>query len=307
MTVSLRVTARGGAGVSRRRAAWLMLFPLLVGLMIFAIYPSLYVLGLSFTKSTLGQPFKTWIGLGNYRWLIVGGDEIFAPSLLRAALFSLGVALVELWLGLWLALLLATLKRSGRLVRSIMLLPLMTPPVLVGVAWKLLLAPGGGLVNGKLLAWGLIDAPISFLGTRPWAMLSIMVADAWQWTPFVAILAYAALRQVPDDIVEAALLDGASDSAIFWRILLPLTAPLLLTIFVLRLIMAFKTFDLLYILTFGGPGASTEMAGFTIWRTALRDFDVGTAAAQTVLFAVFVSIVILPFLWLHSRVEERVS
>jgi multiple sugar transport system permease protein len=307
MTLSLRVAPLGGAGIDRRRTAWLMLLPLLAGLLIFAVYPSLYVLALSFTKSTLGQPFKTWIGWGNYRWLTIGGDEIFAPSLLRAALFSFALALVELWLGLWLALLLASLKRSGHLVRSIMLLPLMTPPVLVGVAWKLLLAPGGGLINGKLLEWGLVDAPISFLGTQPWAMLSIMVADAWQWTPFVAILAYAALRQVPDDIIEAALLDGASDSAIFWRILLPLTAPLLLAIFVLRLIMAFKTFDLLYILTFGGPGSSTEMAGFTIWRTALRSFDVGTAAAQTVLFAVFVSVFILPFLWLNSRVEERAS
>lgn len=307
MTISLPILPRGDAGASRRLTAWLMLLPLLVGLLVFAVYPSIYVLALSFTKSTLGQPFKSWIGWGNYRWLTIGGDDIFAPSLLRAALFSLGVALVELWLGLWLASLLASLKRCGRLVRSIMLLPLMTPPVLVGVAWKLLLAPGGGLVNGKLLAWGLIDAPVSFLGTHPWAMLSIMVADAWQWTPFVAILAYAALRQVPDDIVEAALLDGASDSAIFWRILLPLTAPLLLTIFILRLIMAFKTFDLLYILTFGGPGASTNMAGFTIWRTALRDFDVGTAAAQTVLFAIFVSVVVPPFLWLHRSLEERTS
>jgi len=282
-----------------------MLLPLFFGLLIFAVYPSAYVLALSFTKSTLGQPFKSWVGWGNYRWLVAGADEIFTQSLLRAALFSLGVALVELWLGLWLALRLVSLRRGGRLVRSIMLLPLMTPPILVGVAWKLLLAPGGGLVNGKLLAWGLIDVPISFLGTQPWAMLSIMVADTWQWTPFVAILAYAALRQVPDDVIEAARLDGANQRAIFWQILLPLTAPLLLAIFVLRLIMAFKTFDLLYILTFGGPGDSTDMAGFSIWRMALRDFDVGTAAAETVLFAVCVSIVILPFLWLHRRVEER--
>ena len=146
-----------------------MLLPLLAGLLVFTVYPSLYVLALSFTKSTLGQPFKSWIGWDNYRRLTIGGDEIFVPSLLRAALFSIGVALVELWLGLWLALLLASLKRSGHLVRSIMLLPLMTPPVLVGVAWKLLLAPGGGLINGKLLEWGLVDAPISFLGTQPWA------------------------------------------------------------------------------------------------------------------------------------------
>jgi len=284
-----------------------MLLPLLLGLSAFAIYPSIYVVALSFTKSTLGQPFKAWIGWSNYQWLTFGGDEIFVPSLERAVLFALGVTLVELSLGLWLGVLLLRLRRVGVLVRSIMLLPLMTPPVLVGVAWKLLLAPGGGLVNGKLVAWGLVKAPISFLGTQPWAMMSIMIADAWQWTPFVAILAYAALRQVPDDVMEAALLDGAGESALFWRILLPLTAPLLLAIFVLRLIMAFKTFDLLYILTFGGPGDSTDMAGFTIWRTALRDFDVGTAAAETVLFAVLVSVVILPFLWLHGRAEEKAA
>lgn len=282
-----------------------MLAPLLFGLLLFAAYPSIYVLGLSFTRSTLGQPFKAWIGLSNYHWLTTGGDDIFVPSLLRAALFAFGVALVELWLGLWLALVLTSLRRAGRMVRSAMLLPLMTPPVLVGVAWKLLLAPAGGLVNGKLLAWGLVAAPVSFLGTRPWAMLSIMVADAWQWTPFVAILAYAALHQVPDDVVEAARLDGATERAVFWQIVLPLVAPSLLAIFVLRLIMAFKTFDLLYILTFGGPGDATDMAGFAIWRTALRNFDVGTAAAQTVMFALFVSIVILPFLRLHRRVEEK--
>jgi len=299
--------SRGGLDQSRLVVAWLMLLPLLLGLLIFAIYPSIYVLGLSFTKSTLGQPFKAYLGLRNYHWLAFGGDDIFVPSLLRAAIFSICVSLVELGLGLWLAVLLASMQRLSRLVRSILLLPLMTPPVLVGTAWKLLLAPGGGLVNGKLLSLGIVDAPISFLGTQPWALLSLMVADAWQWTPFVAILAYAALRQVPDDVVEAALLDGANATAIFWKIQLPMTAPLLLAIFMLRLIMAFKTFDLLYILTFGGPGASTDMAGFAVWRTALRNFDVGTAAAETVLFAAFVSLALLPLLWLHRRVERIAS
>jgi multiple sugar transport system permease protein len=284
-----------------------MLTPLLLGLVVFAVYPSLYVLGLSFTKSTLGQPFRAWTGWANYRWLTLGGDTTFALSLLRATLFSFGVSAVELWLGVMLARLLCSLESAGRLIRSVMLLPLMTPPVLVGVVWKLLLAPGGGLVNGKLLAWGLIGAPVSFLGTEPWAMLCIALADAWQWTPFVAILAYAALRQIPDDLIEAARLDGASERAVFWRIVLPLAAPALIAIFLLRLIMAFKTFDLLYILTFGGPGDATEMAGFSIWRTALRDFDVGTAAAETLLFALVASLVLLPFLRVHRRIEEKTA
>ncbi|MDR3467877.1 MAG: sugar ABC transporter permease [Xanthobacteraceae bacterium] len=306
MSAAFSVILRGGTA-NRSAAAWLMLTPVIIGLLVFAVFPSVYVAGLSVTKSTLGQPFKAWIGLGNYRWLTVGGDSTFLPSLARAALFSFAVAVVELWLGLWLAVLLTSSRRAGRLLRSVLLLPLMTPPVLVGVAWKLLLAPGGGLVNGELLSLGLIDAPVSFLGTTPWALVSIMVADVWQWTPFVTLLAYAALRQVPDDVVEAAMLDGAGPASIFWRIQLPLTSHLLLAIFVLRLIMAFKVFDLVYVLTFGGPGNSTDMSGFTIWRTGLREFDVGLASAQTVLFAAFVSIVLLPLLWLHRRVEEHAS
>jgi multiple sugar transport system permease protein len=296
-----------GGGDGRRRAAWIMLAPLVLGLAAFAVYPSIYLLALSFTKSTLGQPFKAWIGLSNYDWLTIGGDDIFVPSLVRATLFSFVAASVELVLGVVLALPLLALTRGARLVRSTLLLPLMTPPILVGVAWKLLLAPGGGLVDGKLMAWGLIDAPISFLGSEPWAALSILVADVWQWTPFVAILAYAAFKQIPEDVHEAAMLDGAHRSTIFWRIMLPLAAPFLLAIFLLRLIMAFKTFDILYVLTFGGPGSSTTMAGFQIWRTALRDFDVGTAAAQTVLFAVLVTLVTLPVVWFHRRVEERAA
>ena len=298
---------RGSGGARRRWAAWLMISPVLTALVIFALYPAVYLIALSFTKSTLGQPFKTWIGFANYRWLTIGGDDILIPSLARATAFALGVSVVELVLGVALAVQLLALRRAGHLVRSITLLPLMTPPVLVGIAWKLLLAPGGGLINGKLITWGIVDAPISFLGGEPWAMLSIMIADIWQWTPFVAILAFAALRQVPDDVREAARLDGASERAILWEIVLPLTAPLLLAILLIRLIMAFKTFDVLYILTFGGPGNATNMAGFTIWRTALRSFDVGTAAAQTVLFSIVVSVVTLPVVWLHAVAERRAT
>ena len=290
---------------ARDRAAWLMLSPVIVGLAFFAVYPSLYLLALSFTNSTLGRPFKTWTGWSNYAWLLTGGDQVFLPALVRSAAFAFVASGLELVLGVGLALLLADLRRNGRLLRATVLLPLMTPPVLVGVAWKLLLAPSGGLIDGKLQAWGLIREPISFLGQQPWASVSILVADAWQWTPFVAILAFAVFRQMPAEVLEAARLDGAGNATIFWRIELPMAAPSLTAIFLLRLIMAFKTFDLLYILTFGGPGDSTTLAGFAIWRTGLRNFDVGSAAAQTVLFALFVSVAIWPVLLLHRRVEAR--
>lgn len=275
------------------------------GLAIFAVYPAVYILLLSATKSTLGQPFKTWTALENYLWITGGDQGVFLGSLLRSAAFAFSATAIELALGTGLALLLLSSKQGGPLVRSTILLPLMTPPILAGTAWKLMLAPSGGLVNGKLQAWGLTDTPISFLGSQPWADLSILTADVWQWTPFVAIMIYAALRQVPEDLREAARLDGASEWQIFRTILLPLTLPSLAAIFVLRLIMAFKTFDLIYILTFGGPGNSTALPSFGIWHLAIRSFDVGTAAAQTVLFTLFVSVALLPVIWLHRRFEAK--
>ena len=183
-------------GAPRAIAAWAMLAPAVVALAAFAVYPALYALALSFTKSTLGQPFKQWIGVANYAWQLSPEAE-FRLSLARAAGFSFAAAAIELVLGVHLATLASAVRRQRRLVRTTLLLPLMTPPVLVGTAWKLLLAPSGGLVDGKLTAWGLIDAPISFLGEQPWATISILVADIWQWTPFVAILAFAALQQTP--------------------------------------------------------------------------------------------------------------
>ncbi|MDQ0393593.1 carbohydrate ABC transporter permease [Labrys monachus] len=285
-----------------RLVPWLLAAPLLVGLAVFALYPFLDILALSLSKSSLGRPFQHWPILANF--LSLARSEEFHAALLRTTIFAVPVSLAELVLGLGIALLLHSSLREARWVHSLILLPLMTPPMMVAVAWKLILAPVGGLLNGVLLGWGLADSPVSFLGTMPAAFLSIAVADTWQWTPFIAILAYAALQVLPDEVFEAARVDGASPAKMFWYVTLPMLAPTLLAIFLLRVVMAFKLFDLVYGLTFGGPGFSTTVASFKIWRTALQEFDVGLAASQTLVFAVLVSLVTLPITWLHRRSEE---
>jgi multiple sugar transport system permease protein len=180
----------------------------------------------------------------------------------------------------------------------------MTPPVMVGIAWKLILAPAGGLLNGVLMNLGITDAPISFLGTAGLAWLSVGVADVWQWTPFIAILSFAAIASLPGDVFEAAAIDGASAWQTFRKILLPLLAPQLAAIFLLRLVIAFKIFDLIYVLTFGGPGFHTTTASFHIWRRALEQFDVGRAAAETLIFTLVVGLVTLPVVWLAKRATK---
>jgi multiple sugar transport system permease protein len=286
-----------------RAAVWLLVAPLVVGLAIFAIYPFIDILALSFSKSSLGRPFQKWPIITNY--LALARDDTFRATLVRTAIFAIPVPLIETALGFSIALLLHTHLRRAGWIRGIILLPLMTPPLMVASAWKLILAPSGGLLDGVLLRTGVIDQPISFLGTMPWAFLSVAVADIWQWTPFIAILSYAALQGLPEEVMEAARVDGASSFKILLYIMLPMLAPTLLAILLMRVVIAFKLFDLVYGLTFGGPGFDTTVAAFQVWRTALTQFDVGLGAAQSSVFAILVSLVTLPLTWLHRFSEAR--
>lgn len=302
-------TTRAEASARRRR--WRLgndaslASPLVVTLVLTTLYPLVALVALSLSKSTLGKPLRDWAGIANFTRVL--GDPAFLASLWRSAAFALPMAAVELVLGLALALLFHRLVKAGRVFTSLALLPLMTPPVMVGVAWKLIFAADGGLLNGWLRATGLTDAPMSFLGSSGWAAVAIVVADAWQWTPFVALMCFAAIKGLSEEVMEAARLDGATAWQRFRHITLPLLVPTLAAVFLLRLVMAFKLFDLVYVLTFGGPGFDTTTSGFQIWRLAFEQFDVGRAAAATLVFVGFVSLVIWPASRAAKRLEARYS
>ncbi len=279
-----------------------MIAPILIGLSLFALLPLIYLVGLSVTKSTLGAPMSEFVGTENFQRALTGGE--FGNSLWITSLFAFLVCTLQIVLGLSLALLFDSITKGGGILRALILLPLMTPPVMVGIAWKLILSPSGGLVNGWLLSLGWIEQPISFFGSTSLAFFSIVIADTWQWTPFVALLCYSALKALPADVYEASALDGAYPARQFFSITLPMLLPALVAIFLIKLIIAFKTFDLVYILTFGGPGSSTGMSSFLIWRTTLRQFDVGLGASMTLLFAVAVTIITLPVVLYYTRLSK---
>jgi len=278
--------------MSRRLAPRLLVLPMVAGLLAFAVYPLVYLIVLAASESQLGDTFQAWVGWDNVSAAL--RDRVFTDSLVRSTLFAVPVSILELVLGVAIAVLLQGSVRGGHVIRTLILLPLMTPPIMVATAWKLIFNPGGGLLNGWLTDLGLIDEPITYFGSSTWAFPAVGVADAWQWTPFVVLLAFAALQALPEDLSEAALMDGATPWRSFWSISLPLVMPALVAILLLRMITAFKLFDLVYALTFGGPGFDTNVATFQIWRTALRQFDVGYAAAQTLIFGLLVGIVTLP-------------
>ncbi|WP_331375212.1 carbohydrate ABC transporter permease [Sinorhizobium chiapasense] len=283
------------------RALWIA--PVLLALAVTTLYPTVFLLALAVSKSTLGKPFRGFVGIKHFATTLQ--DPVFLSAIGKSIAYALSTSLLQLALGFLIALLFTSLLKAGRFLTSVVLLPLMTPPVMVGVAWKLILAPAGGLLNGTLISYGLISQPISFLGDPILAWLAIAVADLWQWTPFIVILCFAALSTIPDGVHEAALVDGANSWQRFWHITLPLVAAPLSSIYLLKLILSFKLFDLVYILTFGGPGFATTSAGFSIYRRAIEQFDVGRAAAETIVYGLVIGLATLPVVRLHQRFERR--
>ena len=288
---------------SWRNLVWIA--PLVFSLIVTTVYPTLFLIALATTKSTLGKPFRAFVGPDQLSRALF--DPAFQIAMAKSIGFAFGSAIVELVVGFALASVFVALLKAGRYLLTIVLLPLMTPPVMVGIAWKLILAPSGGLLNGILLHWGLIDAPMSFLGNPTLAWISIAIADLWQWVPFVTILCFAALVSLPDGVREASMIDGAGPWQRLRHITLPLVAAPLASIFLLKLIIGFKLFDLVYVLTFGGPGFATTNATFSIWRMALEQFDVGRAAAQTLVFAIVIGIVTIPVVRLHRHASEHAA
>jgi len=265
-----------------------MILPILIILVVMISF-LFYVIGLSVTDSTLSKPFKDFVGLANFRKALA--DQTFIHSIGNTLLFAFGVTAIETFLGFVLALALYTEIRAGRILRTLAMLPLFTPPVAVAMIWRLIYDPVSGFLNHYLFKFGLIERPLAFLGRADLAMPSIMAADVWQWTPFCFLLILAALQSLPSEPYEAAAVDGASSWQVFWRITLPLVTPSLIVTFLFRLIIALKVFDLVFILTYGGPGSATQVMSFYIYKVGFTMFKTGYAAALTLLVFFMVAII----------------
>jgi multiple sugar transport system permease protein len=266
----------------------LMTAPMLVIIVVFVTF-LVYVVALSVTDSTLAKPFQEFVGLENYKRALA--DDAFRGSVWNMLFFAFVVTTVETGLGFIIALAVHSLIRGGRWLLTLALLPLFTPPVAVGMIWKLFYDPVSGFINHYLLRLGLIQDPIAFLGRTEWAMPAIMLADIWQWTAFCFLLILAALQSLPHDPYEAAAVDGASGWQVFRRLTLPLVLPAVIITFLFRLLIALKVFDLVFMLTYGGPGSSTQVASFYIYKVGFTMFKTGYAAALTVLVFLLVSVI----------------
>lgn len=273
--------------MTRRVPLWLAL-PAIAGLVLFLVYPTGYLLALTFTDSSLAHPLRDFSGTDNFQTAFA--SPAFTPSLWKSTVFALLTTLVTTGLGLAVAVLLRARGTRFGMVGALLLLPLVTAPVLIGVAWKLLLAPvGGGLAN-VFSAIGL--AGFNPLGSGAGAFIVLLAIHIWQWTPFAVLVLFAALGVVRPELLESARIDGAGPWRTFSTVTWPAIAPTAVAVAVLELVIGYKVFDLVVVITAGGPGFATTLTPFVIYQTGLRgSFDMGAAAAQTLVFAVVVGAV----------------
>ncbi|GAB4335582.1 MAG: sugar ABC transporter permease [Candidatus Abyssubacteria bacterium] len=216
------------------------------------------------------------------------GDKLFGQSLVRTFLFAALAVTLEFALGFAIALLLIRPLRAITFFRASLLVPWVLPPAVMGFAWRWIFYEDYGVVNDLMVRAGLVDAPISFLGDPAWAFATIVFADTWKTAPFVGIILLAGLAVIPPDLYEAAAIDGAGRVRRFFLITLPMLVPYMLTALLFRLVQTIGIFDLVYVLTGGGPSSSTEMISLYIRKETFDFLNVSYGAAMSVTLFVIV-------------------
>jgi len=275
---------------------FLLVAPTVAVLLALSVYPLLYAVKVSLRVGA-GDAAR-WSG-GNFKRLL--GDAFFRSALLHTFSYAALALTFEFLLGLGLALLLDRPLRGRGAFRALLLVPMMLPPVVVGVVWRLMLNPSFGAVNGTLKSAGVDTASLTWTASPALAFISVVAVDVWQWTPFMFLVLLAGLQAIPQEPYEAAMIDGASAWQTFAHITLPLLKPAMLVALLLRTMDLLRVFDQIFILTEGGPGFATETVSLYIYRTAFRFFDFGYAAAMSFALLVLTNIISIGYIKLLQR------
>lgn len=249
------------------------------------LYPIAHSLWTSLHDFTLIRPTAYFVGLENYARVLT--DPAFWNAMWITVVYVAGSVALQTLMGLAMALLMnRTIKGQG-LLRTFLLMPVMLTPVVVGLMWVFMYNPELGIINYMLSRAGVPGKPV-WLGNPSLAMISVIVADSWRNTPFLFLMLLAGLQSLPTDPTEAAIVDGATRWQLFRYVTMPLLKPVFLTAVAIRGMDAFREFDLIYILTGGGPSNATEVASIYAYNVGFRHFDIGEASAISYLILIAV-------------------
>jgi multiple sugar transport system permease protein len=291
--------------LSDRSIAWLFILPTILLLLAINIFPLLWTIYLSFTnyKANRSAPIL-WLGTTHYTNIL--SDPDVWHSMQVTAHFVIWTVAIETLLGFGLAYLLDRRFRGHAFWTTVILIPMMLSPAVVGNFWKFIYQPQIGLFNYAISFFTGVD-PSSFqmigdVALAPWA---IVIVDAWMWTPYVMLICLAGLRSIPDYIYEAAEVDRASNWRQFWSITLPMALPFVMLAVLFRGIENFKMFDLINLLTSGGPGSTTEVVSITLKREAFESWKTGYSSALAIILFVAVFGLANIYVKALNRVKQR--
>ncbi|MEZ5934481.1 MAG: sugar ABC transporter permease [Alphaproteobacteria bacterium] len=281
-----------------QRGLWLFLVPSGLVLTLVLLYPLGYAIYLSFFNYYLGAGERTFVGLGNYAALLT--DERFWSSLGKTFLIVGSAVSLEFVLGLAVAFGLYKLTFGVRTLNLLLFLPHIITPVVAALFLRWVFMGRWGLIDGILISFNIF--PPDWLGSPGWARMTAVLADAWQFTPFMILVLYAGLNTVDHSQIESAQMDGAGNWTILTRIMLPALRPLIVFVLAIRTMDAFRFFDSIYVLTAGGPGTATETITLYTYALAFRLLEVGKGSALGVLTLLIVAaLVALLILVIYRR------
>lgn len=234
-----------------------------------------------------GRPEWTFVSTAHFEAL--PGHPFYFVGLGNTLVFAVTAVTCEMVLGFFLALLTSRIAKGRVVYLTIFLLPIVVPPIVIGAIWKLMYSFDFGIINQVIQYFGFM--PVDWLGNPKLALASVIVVDIWHWTPFVFLLMLAGIESLPQDIFEAAKIDGVGPWREFIHITLPLMLPTAVVTLVFRMILAFKVFDEVYLLTGGGPGTATEVLSFSVYRTFFAEDRVGLGSVMSIVALFVISLV----------------
>ena len=280
---------------------WAIFSPALLLMLALSVLPLANLFVTSFYDVTWAHGQAVWTPRGLANYAALPGDALFDAGLLNTVIFAVGAVGGQMLLGFLLALLCCRITRGQVFYRTLFILPILIPGIVVGAIWKLMLNYDFGLINQAIGLLGF--TPQDWLGSTQLALASVILVDIWHWTPFCFLLFLAGLESLPQDVYEAARIDGASIRQELAYITLPLMAPTIMVTFAFRLMVAFKVFDEVYLLTGGGPGTTTEVLSFTIYQRFFTENRIGYGSAMSVAVIFLVSLLLTVALTVRKRSE----
>jgi multiple sugar transport system permease protein len=279
----------------RRLLPWLLILPSVFAMLALILYP----LGFSLRNAFFFWNLQTspvpqqFVGLENFRQVF--RVTSFWPALTNTFILAFLGTAIQFTLGMIIALALSTRLKGLGGARALLIMPTTIAPIVVGFLFRYMYQAPGGIIPWAMNSVGLPVPEQGLLGSSTTALFAVLAADIWQWTPFFAIVLYAGLLSVPDELIEAARVDGAHAWTMFRNILLPLVKPVATIVIMLRFMQLFNIFDIVLVLTRGGPGTSTRTLTYALYEQGLVNFNIGVASAMTWMIVIIVNVLITTY------------